>query len=99
MRKPKGRTMKRLASLLAVILAFGGAVDAASIAVASTPASRSTVAVIAKRCRSGYTHAVIGGAQKCLHAGEYCAHRYGGQYRRYHFKCVIVHRTYRLERA
>jgi hypothetical protein len=53
----------------------------------------------AKTCPSGFTHATIGGEQKCLHAGEYCSHAEGGQYRRYHFKCVRVNGVYRLEHS
>ena len=53
----------------------------------------------AKTCSSGYTHAVIGGAQKCLHAGEYCSHAEARQYRRYHFTCQRVNGVYRLERS
>jgi hypothetical protein len=52
----------------------------------------------AKTCSGGYTHAVIGGAQKCLRAGEYCARAERRQYTRYGFSCVIVDGTYRLER-
>lgn len=53
----------------------------------------------AKTCPDGFTHALIGGHQKCLHAGEYCARRYARQYRRYHFACDRVRGTYRLEHA
>jgi hypothetical protein len=53
----------------------------------------------AKTCSAGYTHAVIGGAQKCLHAGEYCSHAEARQYQRYHFTCRLVNGVYRLERA
>jgi hypothetical protein len=94
--------MRKLIGLLMATLALGGAVDAAAVAGTASPALRSrrpVVAVFAKTCPHGYTHAVIGGHQKCLHAGEYCAHRFGRQYRRYHFKCVIVNGTYRLERT
>jgi len=42
----------------------------------------------AKTCSAGYVHAVIGGAEKCLHRGEFCAHRYERQYERYGFHCV-----------
>ena len=45
-------------------------------------------AVMAKTCSAGYVHAVIGGEQKCLRNGEYCAHRYASQYRRYGFSCA-----------
>ena len=41
---------------------------------------------VAKSCSSGYTHAVIG--EKCLRAGEFCAHRYDWQYRRYCHRCI-----------
>jgi hypothetical protein len=51
----------------------------------------------AKSCSAAYTHAVIGGAQKCLHAGEYCAVRLKRQYPRYGFACEHVRGTYRLE--
>lgn len=57
---------------------------------------------VAKRCSAGYRHAVIAGAEKCLHAGQFCAHRYDRQYRRYGFRCIRyypnVHR-YRLTHA
>ena len=43
------------------------------------------------------TPAVIAGHQKCLGRGEYCSHAEARQYRRYGFKCVRVHGTYRLE--
>jgi hypothetical protein len=53
----------------------------------------------AKTCPSGFTHAVIGGQQKCLHAGEYCSHAEARQYRRYQYKCVRVRGVYRLEHS
>jgi hypothetical protein len=53
----------------------------------------------AKTCPSGYTHAVISGEQKCLHAGEYCSHLEAAQYRRYHYVCTRVRGTYRLEHS
>jgi len=56
-------------------------------------------AAAAKNCSAGYTHATIGGAQKCLHAGEFCTHAYDAQYRHYGYRCTRyyanVHR-YRL---
>jgi hypothetical protein len=54
-------------------------------------------AAVAKSCPSGYTKATIGGSQKCLHAGEYCSHQYERQYLHYHYTCVRVRGTYRLE--
>jgi len=32
--------------------------------------------------------AVIGGAEKCLRAGEFCAHAFDSQYRRYRYRCI-----------
>ena len=49
--------------------------------------SQSTT-VMAKTCSAGYVHAVIGGEQKCLRDGEFCAHRYARQYQRYGFSCT-----------
>ena len=51
----------------------------------------------AKTCSAGYVHAVIGGAQKCLRRGEYCAVRDRTQYKRYGFVCADVNGTDRLE--
>jgi hypothetical protein len=79
------RTMKRLIpSTLAVAVA--------ALALGASGAA-------AKSCSSGFTHAVIGGQQKCLHAGEYCSHAEARQYRHYHFVCERVKGTYRLEKS
>ncbi|MGB2875649.1 MAG: hypothetical protein WBB76_09290 [Gaiellaceae bacterium] len=86
--------------LLLAALASAAAVAAGTTAPAA-PAQFAPVAVT-KTCSAGYTHAVIGGAEKCLRAGEYCAHRYDRQYRRYGYRCIRyypnVHR-YRLTRV
>ncbi|HEX4435177.1 MAG TPA: hypothetical protein VH061_00125 [Solirubrobacteraceae bacterium] len=77
----------RLAGRLALALTTTAvAVGGGSIASASPPAT--PVAIAAKSCSGSYTHAVIGGAQKCLRRGEFCAHRYASQYRRYGFSCT-----------
>jgi hypothetical protein len=55
---------------------------------ASGAATTGPTAIVAKTCGTGYTHAVIGGAEKCLRRGEFCAHRYDRQYRRYGFRCI-----------
>lgn len=68
----------------------------ATVAVAAPAAI--PAAASAKTCPGGYVHATIGGEQKCLHAGEYCAVRYANQYRRYDFRCVEDD-GYRLERG
>jgi hypothetical protein len=82
--------MKRLALLVATLVA--------AVAAAGAPAH----AAVAKTCSSGYRHAVIGGAEKCLRAGEFCAHAYDSQYRHYGYRCIKyyanVHR-YRLTHA
>lgn len=92
--------MRRVIALVAGSLALGGAIDGTAVAVAS-PASLvgRPVATAAKACPSGFTHAVIGGEQKCLHAGEYCSHAEARQYVRYHFVCERIRGTYRLERG
>ena len=70
--------MKRLALLLATL--------AASLAAAAT--ALAAPAVAQKSCSAGYTPAVIGGAEKCLRAGEFCAHAYDSQYRGYGYRCI-----------
>lgn len=55
-------------------------------------------AALAKTCSAGYIHAIIGGEQKCLRRGEFCAHSYANQYRRYRFTCsYYVKGQYHLE--
>jgi hypothetical protein len=81
--------MRRLALLCATLVA----------ALAAGGAHAQSPAAVAKTCSAGYTHAVIGGAEKCLRAGEFCAHASDSQYRRYGYRCIKyyanVHR-YRL---
>jgi hypothetical protein len=72
---------------------------AAVVAAVALAVSFGASGAAAKTCPSGFTHAVIGGEQKCLHAGEYCSHAEARQYRRYHFVCESVRGTYRLERS
>jgi hypothetical protein len=59
------------------------AVIAAVVGLAAIPS-----AALAKSCAHGYVHGVIGGAQKCLHDGEFCARAEASQYHRYGFNCV-----------
>lgn len=91
--------MRKLVLTLVASTALGGVGGAFAVESQAAPGrvSRPPLAVVAKTCPSGYTHAVIGGSEKCLHAGEYCAHAEARQYRRYHYKCVLVKGTYRLE--
>ena len=74
--------MRRYLATAGAVLGFAfiGGVPAGA---ASQPA-----AVMAKTCSAGYVHAVIGGEQKCLRDGEFCAHRYARQYQRYGFSCT-----------
>ena len=62
---------------------------AAVAAGASSPAAPHAAPITAaKACSAGFKHAVIGGQQKCLRAGEFCTHRYDNQYRRYGYRCI-----------
>ena len=74
--------IRRLIALTAVIAAvvLGGH----SAQATSAPGLD---AAAAKTCSSGYTHAIIGGAHKCLRRGQFCAVRYDRQYHRYGFHC------------
>lgn len=83
--------------ILAVVLA-SGAFAAMPVAVPAKPIEPPT-AVIAKSCSSGYTHAVIGGAHKCLRRGQYCAPSRDREYHRYGFHCHRADRNgdYHLE--
>ncbi len=80
----------------AVVLVLAGQTGGAGAATL-TGSGGVRQAVAAKTCPAGFTHGVIGGEQKCLHAGEYCAHSEARQYRRYDFVCKHVRGTYRLE--
>ena len=53
-------------------------------------------AVAAKTCSAGFKHAVIGGVEKCLRRGEFCAKRYRSQYRRYGYTCSYSNGYWRL---
>lgn len=91
--------IRRLVLLIVIV-----ASASAAVAAPAAPASQQSAAPVStlKTCGSGYTRGVIGGEVKCLRAGEFCAHRYDRQYRRYGYRCtrydVSVHR-YRLTRS
>jgi hypothetical protein len=74
--------MKLRIALLAVIVVTG-----LTSAAASAPAYASVPSQAAKTCSHSYTHAVIGGQEKCLRRGEYCAVRYTKTYVHYGFRC------------
>jgi hypothetical protein len=72
-------------------------VTAALIAIAVGAMAVIPSAALAKTCSAGYVHGTIGGVQKCLRRGEYCAYRYATQYHRYGFNCVVLSGGYHLE--
>lgn len=69
---------KHLAATVATAAAF--AAPAAISAVDAKPA-------FARHCSAGFVHGRIGGQQKCLRRGEYCARSHKRQYRKYGFRC------------
>ena len=73
---------------VAVVLATLAAALAAGTASPAAPSLQAVPGGVAKTCSAGFKHAVIGGQQKCLRAGEYCAHRYDSQYRHYGYRCI-----------
>jgi hypothetical protein len=78
--------VRRWVTPLVATLAVAAAGPVASSVAADAPAS--PIAVAAKTCSAGYTHAVISGAQKCLRRGEFCAAAARSQYPRYGYRCV-----------
>jgi hypothetical protein len=89
---------------LIVLLATAVAAVAAGTASPAAPAFRASASplAVARTCGHGYTHAVIGGQEKCLRVGQFCAHRYDRQYRRYGYRCIRYDASvqrYRLTRA
>jgi hypothetical protein len=71
----------------AVLIAAAALVGLPVAQSSAQPVSATTTAAAAKPCSSGYRHAVIGGAHKCLRRGQYCARRYDSQYHRYGYHC------------
>jgi hypothetical protein len=56
--------------------------------IAAAPAAKpGPIAIQAKTCGSGYTHAVINRSHKCLRRGQYCSQSADRQYHRYGFHC------------
>ncbi len=80
---------KRAAAMgvLSVVLALGCYGAAAAHANGSTNPLGSRHAL----CGAGYVDAVIGGAHKCLRAGEFCSPTHELEYERYGFACVGGH--------
>lgn len=67
-------------------LAVSAALAVSGVTAIPVGANPPPQATIARHCKRG-THAIIGGAEKCLQPGEYCAVRYNRQYRHYGFVC------------
>jgi len=91
-------TARRVAIFTATLVAAA----AAGTASPAAPSQQASPAVAAKTCSAGYKHAVIGGQEKCLRAGQFCSHRYDFQYRRYGYRCIRYDRgvqRYRLTHA
>jgi hypothetical protein len=74
---------------------------------ATAPAQRvaAPTALAAKQCSGSFVSGWINGAHKCLHAGEFCTHRYDRHaphryaYIHYGFRCTKYYRNidrYRL---
>jgi hypothetical protein len=84
------RTLRRSTTL--ILLATAAFVLPQDVQASATP-----IAISAKVCHRG-TPARIGGAQKCLQVGEYCATRFEGQYERYGFECSVRYDRPRLRR-
>jgi hypothetical protein len=76
--------MRRYLAIVGAVLGLAFVGGSPAGAVSQSPA------VIAKTCSAGYVHAVIGGQQKCLRRGEFCAHGYARQYQRYGFSCTKI---------
>ena len=67
---------------IAAIGLFGAAPVAAP---AAPPAD--TPSIVTKSCSTGWKHAIINGAHKCLRRGQFCARAADRQYHRYRFHC------------
>lgn len=75
---------RRLLALGAAAALFGAA---PAVAPMGGHSALSPAPAFAKSCSSGWTHATINGAQKCLRRGQFCAGGSDSQYHRYGFHC------------
>jgi hypothetical protein len=73
--------------IVAGVVAVGLVAAGPMAATAAPPSQRPTA--ISKSCSAGYKHAVIGGSEKCLRRGQFCAIAHKRQYVRYGFRCVV----------
>ena len=79
--------MRRFALLVAAVAAAGFVV---APTVRGHPSSKS-LGPLQALCSSGYVDAIVGGAHKCLRAGEFCSPGNELDYERYGFACVDGH--------
>ena len=77
MRSPRAR----MAALVAALSLVG------AVPVTAAQSHSPVHAIATKSCGSGYTHAVINGAHKCLRRGQFCSHSADRQYHRYGYHC------------
>jgi hypothetical protein len=77
--------VKRRFAVLAVAVSVFAAAPAVAPVLDGSPATPSVV--MAKTCSSGYKQAVIGGSEKCLRRGQFCARAKDSAYHRYGFHC------------
>jgi hypothetical protein len=78
--------VKRRIAVLAATAAAAIAAPAAAPINDGFPGSPADA--VARSCSSGFKHAVINGAEKCLRRGQFCAHAADRQYRRYGYRCT-----------
>ncbi|HEX8741814.1 MAG TPA: hypothetical protein VF712_01655 [Thermoleophilaceae bacterium] len=77
------RTRSRALGAAAALALIAAAPTTAGTAGAGAPAPITA----AKSCSSGWKHAVIGGAHKCLRAGQFCSKSKDSRYHKYGFHC------------
>jgi hypothetical protein len=83
----------RTAAVIAVI-ASSFAIGAGTAAASRSADASHATAHAARTCSSGFRHGRINGVEKCLRAGEYCAHAYDRHaphhyaYTHYGYRCV-----------
>ena len=74
----------------AVVVLTGVVLAAAGFIASAAPASQ-RLGPLHTLCSAGYVEGVIGGASKCLRAGEFCSPSHESEYERYGFACVDGH--------
>jgi hypothetical protein len=72
--------MRVRAAVAAVVTAF-------AVGAATASAAPAAAVVSAKSCNADWTHAVIGGAEKCLRSGQFCSLSLHREYHRYRYHC------------